>query len=556
MHRQYRSDVAAADGSGNEGWPLWQTIAAFMAGFVLMTWPWLSGRVAIPWDAKATFLPQVQFLAQSLARGEAPWWNPFIFSGLPQIADPQSMIFSPPFFLLALVNRDPGPWAGDLTVLATMQLAGIGLILWFRDREWHWAGALLAALAFVFGAAMSWRIQHWGQVLSMCYLPWILFFLDRAIDRRSWVNGICAGVIAAFLVLGRDQVALMAVYLLIGWVIWQWCTAPSPWKAFRGSIGPLTAAGIIGLALVALPILMTIVLAAESNRPSIDYASAGAGSLHPALLATMVIPQVFSAASGVMGEFWGPPSFTWQGTGLYTAQNVGQSYIGALPLLLILIGTGTGRLWHRDIRYFSFAFLLTVVYALGWYTPFFRVAHAWLPGVDLYRRPADAVFMIGGLGAILAGYVLHTIFVEPWNRPGRKAFVLVAIALAAAYVVAIISAMAFGRLHQVITPLVLATASLGTAALALWWAAPRIALIPTCVGLLLAGVTAGDLAFNNGPNSSSALQPETFAVLETMSTKHPLALLKSLVVDNDTRRHRIELVGRGFHWPNASITHR
>ena len=61
-----------------------------------------------------------------------------------------------------------------LTVLAAMSICGFGLILWFRDRGWHWAGALVAALAFVFGAAMAWRIQHWGQVLSMCYLPWVL----------------------------------------------------------------------------------------------------------------------------------------------------------------------------------------------------------------------------------------------------------------------------------------------------------------------------------------------------------------------------------------------
>ena len=34
-----------------------------------------------------------------------------------------------------------------------------------------------------------------------------------------------------------------------------------------------------------------------------------------------------------------------------------------------------------------------------------------------------------------------------------------------------------------------------------------------------------------------------------------IAILKSKVVDNDTRRDRIELAGLGFHWPNASLTH-
>ena len=76
---------------------------------LVIGWPWLSGRVTIPWDAKAHFLPQIQFLAHSLARGESPFWAPYVFSGQPQIADPQSMIFSPPFLLLALLNPAPEP---------------------------------------------------------------------------------------------------------------------------------------------------------------------------------------------------------------------------------------------------------------------------------------------------------------------------------------------------------------------------------------------------------------------------------------------------------------
>ena len=44
-------------------------------------------------------------------------------------------------------------------------------MLFFRDQGWHWAGGLIAALAFSYGASMAWRIQHTGQVLSLAYLP-------------------------------------------------------------------------------------------------------------------------------------------------------------------------------------------------------------------------------------------------------------------------------------------------------------------------------------------------------------------------------------------------
>ena len=121
-------------------------LAVFLLAALVIGWPWLSGRVTIPWDAKAHFQPQIQFLAQSLARGESPAWTPFVFSGHPQIADPQAMIFSPPFLVLALLNRAPSLWAVDATVLACVFLGGAALMLWFRDQGWHWAGGLIAAL--------------------------------------------------------------------------------------------------------------------------------------------------------------------------------------------------------------------------------------------------------------------------------------------------------------------------------------------------------------------------------------------------------------------------
>ena len=46
-------------------------------------------------------------------------------------------------------------------------LGGLGIILYFRDRGWHAAGALVAALAFAFGGAASARLQHTGQVISL-----------------------------------------------------------------------------------------------------------------------------------------------------------------------------------------------------------------------------------------------------------------------------------------------------------------------------------------------------------------------------------------------------
>ncbi|MGB4866190.1 MAG: hypothetical protein WBP38_09895, partial [Hyphomicrobium sp.] len=159
------------------------------AAWAVLAWPWLSGAVTIPWDAKAQFLPQLQFLAASFAKGESPFWAPYVFSGHPQIADPQSLIFSPPFVLLAWLNPAPSAWAADVTLFAMVLISAAALFLWLTDKGWHAAAALLSAIAFAFGAAMAWRIQHVGQVMSLAYLPITLVLLDRALSRQSVLYG-------------------------------------------------------------------------------------------------------------------------------------------------------------------------------------------------------------------------------------------------------------------------------------------------------------------------------------------------------------------------------
>src|SRR5258705_10362558 len=95
------------------------------------------------------------------------------------------MFFPPPFLALALIDSAPSLWAVDATVLAMVFLGGAALMLWFRDQGWHWAGGLIAALAFSYGASMAWRIQHTGQVLSRAYLPMAMVCLARALATGS-----------------------------------------------------------------------------------------------------------------------------------------------------------------------------------------------------------------------------------------------------------------------------------------------------------------------------------------------------------------------------------
>jgi hypothetical protein len=202
--------------------PLAGAFGIYTLAFLALGWPWLSGAVEIPYDAASQFYPQLAFLARSLSTGQSPFWTPNIFAGWPQVADPQSLIFSPLHVILALLVPRPTPWLADVLVFLLLYAGGAGVILFFRDRGWQAGGALVAALAFAFGGSAASRIQHVGQVESLVFLPLSLWLLARALERSSALAGAGAGVFAAFIVLGRDQVSLIAVYVLTGFVLWHW----------------------------------------------------------------------------------------------------------------------------------------------------------------------------------------------------------------------------------------------------------------------------------------------------------------------------------------------
>ena len=154
-----------------------------------------------------------------------------------------------------------------------------------------------------------------------------------------------------------------------------------------------------------------------------------------------------------------------------------------------------------------------LLYALGWYTPAFQVFYTLLPGISLYRRPADAVFLIGALGAILAGYAVHRLFTDTKADVPRQQVQIVAGVIGSAFLLLILLAVWRDRLPLLPYPLGISVLTFAAAGLLLYWVRLGITVQPTLAAILLAAFTTLDLAYHNGPTLASALPPSTYAVL-------------------------------------------
>ena len=512
--------------------------------------PWISGHVTIPWDAKAHFYPQLVFLSKTLHGGESPFWNPYVFAGSVHIADPQSLIFTLPYLLVAKFIRDPGFIAADATILGMISLGGLALMLYFRDRRWRPAGALLAGLSFAFGGSAAWRLQHIGEVLSLAFFAITLLFLSRIFLRGGWWNGLFAGFFGGLMLIGRDQIALLCALILLIYALWHVCVTP-----WRRSIGPLAMALITGLVTIALPISLTLVLAEQSTRTEIDFEGAARGSLHPAALLTAFVANLFGA-DGPIQNFWGPPEVSVWGGNYNLARNMANVYFGALPLVAFLgLGVLAGRVFCRDMAPFVISFVLMLLYALGDFTPFYKMIFG-VPGLDLFRRPADATFPLCALASILAGYALHRFIADE-----EKSFVRHALMPAFVVVIGLMACLGVAwwkdRLAQAQTPLLIGAGFLGLSLVVLFLLHRFNRQIGAASLLLVAGALTFDLALSNGPNESTALPPSRFDMMRADTKNETISLLGKKLAETagPDRIDRVELAAVGFDWPNLGLIH-
>ncbi|MFL5022142.1 MAG: YfhO family protein [Microvirga sp.] len=547
-------------------WPQRQALMAF--ALILVAWAlaasiWPLTGTVVPWDSKNQFYPTLRYLGSALAHGELPLWNPYHFGGHPSAADPQSLLFTPTMLLFGWLVPEPSMQLFDGVVFAHFLPGALAFVPLFRRRGWHPAGAVVAALIFMLGGSATARLQHTGMIFSYGFFPLAFWLLEEALDRRSYLYGLLFAVSAAMMVIGRDQVAFLCALTLVALAVQRIWMAPRSFAYLKSRLGLLVLMGLVGGALLAVPIVLTMQFLATSTRPSFGFGVAAMGSLPPESLATILFGNVFGSLRWTY-DYWGPD---WHSLseGTWTDRATNYLFIGTIPAVLLLWhGIAGGRLFAREFRFFLVVGIVALLYALGRYTPGFEVIFDHIPGVNLYRRPADATFLINIALAFAAGYLVHRYATEglpKWNRAslGRLWAALPLLALGL-LVAAIASALAFAIEGGHVTPALieigisLAVATLAIAVITRMSGASRWR---EAMALVLVTLTGAELV---GRHAASALNAEP-AERYTVFTKLPpeqlqgLQILKRELAERNARGEypRVEILGLKGAWQNASM---
>ncbi len=546
--------------------PAWTDRATLLAISALIAFSglalacWLIGGTVVPWDSKNHFYPMFRFLADALRHGEIPLWNPYHFAGHPSVADPQSLLFTPSMVLFALFAPDASMQLFDAVILAHLAFGGLCVLGLFRRWRWAPAGAVLAAIIFMLGGAASSRLQHTGMIISYSFFPAALWCLEIALERRSLRFALLFGAFAALMALGRDQVAYLLCMVLAGRVIFAVCGSGAPIAYLRARLGVLALGAFVIAAVLFVPALLTMQFLGDSNRPGIAFGVAAAGSLAPVNLITLFVPNFFGSLDHLY-DYWGP-DYDTMARADWTDRAVDYLFIGTLPILLLIWhGLAAGRLFGRGMRFFAIVLGVAILYSLGRYTPFFSLAFDWLPGVSLYRRPADATFILNIGLAFGAGYLLHRYIVDGLPNLFAPRWLGWAMAAATATAIAVVigTGLAFslreGRLTTSFAQLGV-SAAIGLGGVALLFAL-RDRRRRAFAASLLVLASGGEILWRNAASSLNAEPINRYSVFATMKPGDAagIAMLRREIAakTHDGDHPRVEILGLPGPWQNASM---
>jgi len=417
--------------------PWKDALAVFALLFLNIVFFWkilLTNLILVGLDIFTYFYPYREYAAEAWREGHIPLWNPYLFMGVPFLANIQAAVLYPINVALAWL---PAPQSVNLSIVLHVFLAALFTYLFVRrSLGLDPLGGFLAASCFALGGYLGAQAEHVNQLNVTVWFPLLLLLMDAAWDTSylrpggsaalereattAWAARLCAAlaaslVIALQILAGHTQAvfitlsgaAFYAVAPLLLKLLMRadagglarssrlWISDNSPrcvsWAGLR--LAWLAGSATVGGLLSAVQLLPTLELTGLSFRSSgLPYREAVSFSLRPQWLLQSLLPPYQLDMSQIFGA-----SFSE-----YVV------YIGVIGLLLAIIGWLWGYSPHRHV--FGLLGLVGVFLGLGGYNPFYYLLYRLAPGFAMFRAPVRWMALYSFAVSILVGYGVQVLF--------------------------------------------------------------------------------------------------------------------------------------------------
>jgi hypothetical protein len=159
-------------------------VALLLAAFVaLLYYPLLfTNRVLANGDILLYFYPYRDYAAAAIRAGRIPLWNPYIFNGVPFLANPQAAVLYPLHWPLSwLPVTQQIYWSAALHTWL-LGLGGYALARRYQLASWP---SLVTALVLAGSGFYGGLLGHINQMNGAAWLPWAMAVLLGVVERTS-----------------------------------------------------------------------------------------------------------------------------------------------------------------------------------------------------------------------------------------------------------------------------------------------------------------------------------------------------------------------------------
>jgi hypothetical protein len=337
---------------------------------------WRAGAYS---DLLISHRPIAAFIRESIATWhQVPLWNPLILSGMPLTADPLAGFWYAPNVLTWLSSSGLG---FNLLFWAHLGFAACGVMRLLRSEGATPVAAFLGGIAFAVTPKLVGHVGlgHLTLVEAVCWTPWILLAIRRAIDGalepagRLWRFGVAGALLGLTLLIDPRWVIPAG---LLGVAYAGKCLAHSQPRRGRIGVGRSLVVCLIGLGVSAPALIPLLELLPRTTRWGMTADVAEGMSLAPARLVGAAL---------------------FDGGGWPEAQ----TYLGATVVLLLAVGAAAGM---RRGRFWTATLVVSLLLALGSFTPLYGWVMRVVPGMSSLRVPARFYMIVALAAAMLAGH--------------------------------------------------------------------------------------------------------------------------------------------------------
>lgn len=373
-------------------WPYAVLIAIPLFGFVLPDL--VSGRLLITGDNLQQNYPLHVLVGSMLRHGQLPFWNQYIFSGTPLMADFNAGAFYPLMgFFVVLPDR--AAWIATEVVL--FSVIAIGMYAFLRALKLSTVACLLGAATFAFAGPVLSQVNHVDMTEGFAAIPWMLLAVHHIVRDGRWRWVIVLGIAYATVILGGAPEAMLDEALLVlAYAVMSAGLSRERWWRVLSRCATAVALALSLAAIQWLPGLEAI----RSSQRGFGYLAA-TGS-YPTPFSIIALVPYINGGYGRLGE----SAFFSQ----YNLPEVG-IYVGLLPLIALvtlLHPRWPSKLAPRDrLTWYvvgTFGYLL----ALGSNTPFEHLFNR----IPLYGhqrlQSRNMIIVATALSVLLAGWLDRT----------------------------------------------------------------------------------------------------------------------------------------------------